>query len=113
MATTIQIMNFKKITFIEFSGIWVNNLKTMDGHLHVVGIFFDLTKAYDVLDNNTLLHNLNSYGIRGNMNLWFKSYVSNHLQFVEITQIEGINFTQYRYTSSLRKAVSVVPQGSI
>lgn len=113
MVTTIQTMNFKKITFIEFSSIWVNNLKTMDRHRHVVGIFFDLTKAYEVLDHNTLLDKLNSYGIRGNMNLWFKSYVSNHSQFVEITQMEGINFTQYRYTFLLRKAVRGVPQGSI
>lgn len=85
----------------------------MDQRLHIVGIFLDLTKAYDVLDRNTLLDKLNSYGIRGNMNLWFKSYISNRSQFVGITQKEGINFTHYRYTSSLRKTVCGVPQGSI
>jgi hypothetical protein len=37
----------------------------MDQRLHVVGIFLDITKAYDVLDHNTLLDKLNSYGIRG------------------------------------------------
>ena len=84
----------------------------MDQRLHVVGIFLDLTKAYDVLDHKTLLDKLNSYAIRGNMNLWFKSYVSNHSHFLEITQMEGINFTQYRYTYSLRKTVRGVPQGS-
>jgi len=42
-----------------------------------------------------LLDKLNSLGIRGNMNLWFKSYVSNRSQFVKITHMEGINFTQY------------------
>jgi hypothetical protein len=47
------------------------------------------------------------------MNLWFKSYLSNRLQSVEITQLESRNFTQYRYTSSLFKIVYGVPQGSI
>ena len=84
----------------------------MDQCLHVVGIFLDLTKAYDVLDHNTLLDKLNSYGIRGNINLWFKSYVSNCLQFVEITQKEGIHFMQYRHTPSLRKTVCGVPCGT-
>jgi hypothetical protein len=49
------------------------------------------------------------------MNLWFKSYflVSNSSQFLEITQMEGIHFTQYRYTSLLRKIVCGVPHCSI
>jgi len=84
---------------------------TMDQCLHVAGIFLDLTKAYDVLNYNTLLDNLNSYGIRVNMNLWFKSYLSNYSEFIEITQMEGRNFTQYRHTSSPRKIVHGVPQG--
>jgi hypothetical protein len=67
--------------------------KAMDQSLLVVGIFLDLTKADDVHNHNTLPAKLNSYSIRGNMNLWFKSYVSNCSQFVEITQIEHRNFT--------------------
>jgi len=47
------------------------------------------------------------------MNLWFKFYLSNYSLFVEIIQIERINFTQYRYTSSLKRIVHCVPQGSI
>jgi len=53
----------------------------MEPHLHVVRIFLDLTKAYDVLNHNTLLDKLNTDGIRGNINLWFKSYLSNRSQF--------------------------------
>ena len=47
------------------------------------------------------------------MSLWFKSHLSNHSQFVEMTQMECRNFTQYRYTASLRTKVQGVPQGSI
>jgi len=62
--------------------------KAMELHLHVVGIFLDLTKAYDVLNHNTLLDKLNTYGIRGNMNLLFKSYFSNRSQFFEMTPMD-------------------------
>ena len=48
----------------------------------VVGIFVELTQAYDVLNHNILLDKLNSYGVRGNMNLWFKCFLFNCLQFV-------------------------------
>jgi len=83
---------------------------SMDQCLHVTGILLDLTKAYDILNYNTLFDNLNSYGIRANMNLWFKSYLSNSSEFIEITQMQGRNFTQYRHTSA-RKIVHGVPQG--
>jgi hypothetical protein len=40
-----------------------------DQCIHVVGIFFELTKSYDVLNHNILRDKLDSYGIRGNINL--------------------------------------------
>jgi Reverse transcriptase (RNA-dependent DNA polymerase). len=47
-----------------------------ESRLQAIGIFFDLTKAYDVLNHNILLHKLNSYGVRENINSWFKSYLT-------------------------------------
>jgi hypothetical protein len=41
----------------------------MDQRQHVAGMFFDLAKAYIVLNHNTLLDKLDSCGIRGNINL--------------------------------------------
>jgi hypothetical protein len=38
-----------------------------------VGIFFDLTKAYDVINHDILLEELEHYGIRGQINGWLKS----------------------------------------
>jgi hypothetical protein len=70
-------------------------------------------KAYSVLNHNTLLHKLYSFSIRGNMNLWFKSYLSNNSKFVSITQMEHRNFIQYRYISSFRNILHAVPQVSI
>jgi hypothetical protein len=39
--------------------------------LHILGIFLDLTRAYDVINHNILLNKLNSYGVRGTLSLWF------------------------------------------
>jgi len=84
-------------TFVE------NIQEAMNQWQHVAGIFFDLTKAYSILNHDTLLDKLDLYDIRGSMNLWFKSCLSNHSQFVEIAELELRNFTQCRYISSFRK----------
>lgn len=38
---------------------------TIENKLLTMGIFIDLTKAYDVLDHDILLNKLEHYGIRG------------------------------------------------
>jgi alpha-D-ribose 1-methylphosphonate 5-triphosphate synthase subunit PhnL len=43
--------------------------EAMDRWLHVIGIFFDWTKVYDVSDHKVLLDKLNYYGITGVTNL--------------------------------------------
>ena len=73
-----------------------------------IGIFLDLTKAYDVLNHKVLLSKLNSYGIRGVANSWFESYLSHRKQCVEInTMKKGI------YISTTKEIEHGVPQGSI
>jgi len=49
---------------------------------HLIGIFFDLSKAYDVLDHKILLFKLSTYGVRDLVNQWFTSYLSNRKQYV-------------------------------
>jgi hypothetical protein len=63
----------------------------IDRGLHAIRLFFDLSKAYDMINHHILLDKLNAYGIRGESNLWFKSYLSNHLQFVEIKETDCSN----------------------
>jgi retron-type reverse transcriptase len=92
---------------------FLNNIQeALENKLHVIGIFLDPTKAYDVLNHQILLDKLESYGIRGIANQWFQSYLSNRTQFVEVTHL-GKKYTQNKYLSSLRKNSSGVPQGSI
>jgi len=62
--------------------------EALDKHLYAVGIFLDLSKAYDVIYHKRLLDKLDSYGIRGIVNKWFQSYLANRTQFVEISHID-------------------------
>jgi hypothetical protein len=87
--------------------------EALDNHYHVVGIFLVLTKAFDVVNHDILLNKLDSYGIRGVPKLWFKTYLTNHTQFVEIIQADEQKHTHDRYLSAPRKTLCGVPQGSI
>ena len=68
-----------------------------------VGIFLDLSKAFDTINHNILLYRLEYYGFRGVTLDWFKSYLSNQKQFV-----------RYQMHDSNHKIINCgVPQGSI
>jgi hypothetical protein len=49
-----------------------------------VGIFLDLKKAFDTVQHDILLRKLERFGINGVSLAWFKSYLSNRLQCVDI-----------------------------
>ena len=70
----------------------------------IVGaIFFDLKKAFDVVDHEMLLQKLALYGARGTSLHWFESYLSNRSQCV----VDGLK------VSSRQSVKSGVPQSSV
>jgi len=49
--------------------------ESMDRQLNILRLFFNLTKAYDVINHEILL-TLEYYGIRGTRKVWIVSYLS-------------------------------------
>lgn len=61
-----------------------------DGFNGVAGVFFDFTKAFDLVDHNIMLHKLQYYGVQGSELLLFKSYFSNRKQYVQINDSKSV-----------------------
>ncbi len=68
-----------------------------------MGIFIDLSKAFDTINHNILLNKLKKYGIRGTAYNWIKSYLTDRKQYIEIEENK----------STLKDVNCGVPQGSI
>jgi Reverse transcriptase (RNA-dependent DNA polymerase) len=75
------------------------------GH-DTLGVFFDLSKAFDCVQHKLLVDKLNHYGIRGTAGEWFSSYLSSRQQQVVINKNKN--------SASGWKVNNVgVPQGSV
>ena len=100
-----QQFGFRKHHSTETALIYASELlyKFCENNEKAIGIYIDLSKAFDCLDHKILLHKLNHYGIRGTALDWFRSYLSNRKQF---TQFNGLDSDRLVIERG-------VPQGSI
>jgi hypothetical protein len=69
--------------------------EALDRHLHVIGIFLYPSKAYYVINHSMLLDKIDSYGVRGSANKWFRSYLTNRTQFFKISHTDGSNSIRF------------------
>jgi hypothetical protein len=82
----------------------VDNIRqSIEEGKYTLGIYLDLTKAFDTVDHTILLDKLNHYGVRGLTLNWFKSYFSDRKQY---TLVNG-------QKSNTTTVESGVPQGSV
>ena len=77
--------------------------KAVDQNETTLGIYLDLSKAFDTINHDVLLYKLEHYGFRGISLEWFKSYLSDRTQYVYYNS----------YKSCIKNATCGVPQGSI
>ena len=66
-------------------------------------VYLDFAKAFDTVPHKRLLDKISSYGIKGNIQLWIRDFLSGRRQRVSV---EGC-------LSDWREVVSGVPQGSV
>ena len=80
-----------------------NISEAIDNNEYTIGVFIDLSKAFDTIHHGLLLKKMERYGIRGTANKWLMSYLTNRNQYVSINNIE----------SEKRNITYGVPQGSV
>ena len=72
------------MAIIELVDKVVSALERNDGSL---GIFLDLSKAFDTIDHDILLYKLEYYGFRGTFLDWFKSYLKIENNLLDIKHV--------------------------
>lgn len=93
----------KHSTYMAINNLYDKISAALDKKLCTVGIFLDLSKAFDTLNHQILTSKLNNYGIRGTANAWIQNYLTDRKQYVAFNQ----------YCSSTSSINCGVPQGSI
>ena len=70
---------------------------------HTKSILVDLSKAFDTADQDILIKKLQLHHVQGNYLNWFKSYLANSKQYIEIKDFE----------TEMLNIKCRIPQGSI
>jgi hypothetical protein len=76
----------------------------LDSGKVTIGVFIDLSKAFDTINHKILIDKLELYGVRGISLQWFKNYLTNRKQYVCVNNTVN---------SRINELICGVPQGSI
>ena len=80
-----------------------NIIEALEKREHTIGVFLDISKAFDTVNHEILLSKLAFYGIRGVANTWIRSYLNNRKQYC----------THAGTRSDIGTVTCGVPQGSV
>ena len=78
-------------------------LHSFDENKFTLGVFIDLSKAFDTVNHQILIRKLDHYGIKGTNQKWFNDYLSNRKQFISYDN----------KTTEMERITCGFPQGSI
>ena len=78
-------------------------IQAIENNKYCIGVFLDLSKAFDTMDHEILLQKLYQYGFRGPSLTWIRNYLEDRGQFVIYNNAK----------SQTQKIKCGVPQGSI
>lgn len=90
-------------------------INSVDAGEKVIGIFLDLSRAFDSVTHKILINKLKTLGIHNKELAWFTSFLNCRKQYVEIQSVETINCNRYiRRVASKQETIKYgIPQGSI
>ena len=80
-----------------------NFSSSLDSKQSTIAVYLDFSKAFDTVNHNILMSKLLHNGVRGVMQQWFGSYLTNRIQYVSIKNCN----------SSLSNITLGVPEGSV
>jgi hypothetical protein len=68
----------------------VNNIsEELDNKNYSLGLFIDLSKAFDTVDHKLLIKKMYHYGVRGISLDWFTDYLANRTQYVSLNSVNS------------------------
>ncbi len=80
-----------------------NVYHNLDDNNSCIGVFLDLSKAFDTIQHDILLEKLHNYGFRGKIHTWFSSYLKHRKQYTCVNS----------KISKTEEISTGVPQGSV
>lgn len=90
-------------TILQLLTVMEDWTEALDNNYQVDSVYLDFAKAFDSVPHCRLIHKLNAYGIKGQLQDWISDFLSNRRQRVCINGS----------SSSWKDVVSGIPQGSI
>ena len=80
-------------------------LQNMDNGKFSCGVFVDLKKAFDTVNQEILLAKLENYSVRGVINSWFRSHLTDRKQNTEVNNVTVV--------SGAETTLCGVPEGTV
>ena len=107
---------FYTTSLILFATLKSYQPSLVDRGIPSIGIFLDLTRAFECVNHDLLLDKLSEYGVRDVPLKWVESFLIDRQQYVQVDGLRSLSKQRYEWqqeNSSLRAVQYGVPTGSV